>query len=439
MLEPWVTRALACGYTRPTMGGLPMPVKTGYPRIRLDCPHGHSFWSAAGPGCTVKCPDCLRAGNRVSVRMPSARPRNQRELTAWESQNAEREVSLSDKWDSVSPWNERILLWAPDDHSGVCGKCGKPMSWERARTVVCCPDCRMIDLAPNVGRFYATQAEHKKEITRPQRSKTRQTKIEFGRLKREKARIVENAIAFYSHSSVPHEFRGDALAIADLFKEYLPFVRDAGDETELSEVLSDLFKQWREESGPELRDDIRDARSRVIVPDEDDEEPEPESPRQVITVGSSNGNSPRCSCGMPAIMRIRYHGSPNDDILVCQKCSNEHVNKLRAGFGTIVERYDNPRNFWQTRQLPAGNGHAGANPSDFWNRYDTYVTQQARNAAIVYTKPQTRKCHYCSRIANRIATFQRNGGTLMRYVCDSCQITAIHDGGKISLALHPED
>lgn len=371
-----------------------MPVKTGYPRIRLDCPHGHSFWSAAGPGCTVKCPECLRAGNRVSVRMPSARPRNQRELTAWESQNAEREVSLSDKWDSVSPWDETILLWAPDDHSGVCSKCGKPMSWERARTVVCCPDCRVIDLAPNVGRYYAEQAEHKKEITRPQRSKTRQAKVEFGRLKREKIRVVESWIIFYSHSKVPQEYRDESFKVADLFREYVPFIRDSGDDAELNEILSELFQLWRDESGPELRDAIRDAirdaRLNVIQPDET------ETSDQESSVSPADGDNP--------------------------------YDSLRARM---------------LKALPAGNGYAGlakTNPADsFWSRYDIYVTQQARNSAIIRTQAQTRKCHYCSRIANRVATFQRNRGTLMRYVCDSCQITAVHDGGTISLALYPED
>jgi hypothetical protein len=238
-----------------------MPAKTSYPRVMLACPHGHTFRSAAGPGITVKCPDCLRTGLKVSVRMPSARPRNQRELTVWENRDGETEVPLSDKWESLKPWDGEINLWAPDDQTGMCPACGNPMHWERARTIIYCPECRHHDLAPNVARFYANQAEHKQEVTRPQRSKTRQALVEFGRRRREAIRDIESSITFYADSGVPAGLRADALRIADLYSEYLKLIRDVTDDAELTEILAELISQWRAESGPELLEQLMKPRT----------------------------------------------------------------------------------------------------------------------------------------------------------------------------------
>lgn len=245
-----------------------MPVRGRYPRIGLPCPRElHTIWTTSGPGVTVKCSDCQKAGyqTQISKRVPSSRPLNQHELTAWENRDAGPEIPLTDDpWADIPEWDGKIIpTWPPDKYSGVCGKCGKPRHWERARTVVWCLDCDAVWLAPDVHKVYAQQDEHTKEVVRPQRSKARNAKVAFGRRKLATIREIDEQIAFYSVATIPKEFRSASLKMADLFKVYRPLIADTDNDAEHDEHYSELMGTWENENGPELRDNILVTLTRI--------------------------------------------------------------------------------------------------------------------------------------------------------------------------------
>jgi hypothetical protein len=115
----------------------------------VKCRHDHRFTTKARPGGTTHCPQCRREGNRVAVRVPIGAGRQARTAAPAELGEGAETARLAAAWAAEAPavaeW--RAMPMRPAEGT-QCAKCGGPMAWHSAHTILVCLACPIKTVSP---------------------------------------------------------------------------------------------------------------------------------------------------------------------------------------------------------------------------------------------------------------------------------------------------
>lgn len=220
---------------------------TQLPEIELICRNRHSFTSRARGGSSVSCPACRPA--RVSVWIPRDRPRTEREARERAEHDGQAEgpaagSELAGRWERETPWPGKLVTLggrAGDE----CPECEGPLQWEPGRTVTYCPACKRIRLPAAVAGHYRRQDQRSAEVAvraEPDASVARAVRVRLNALKQRMADRVNEWVEVFD----PEELSGGPLRLALDYRAelaaYLPEIRNAASEADLTEIMAEIGK-----------------------------------------------------------------------------------------------------------------------------------------------------------------------------------------------------
>jgi hypothetical protein len=205
----------------------------------IRCPAGHTSRSAAKVGGTTSCPACRADGRgRVSCRVHPDTAPGPAGVTDSET------AHLAAAWAAElphAPWHEVLGEAAGQD----CPGCAGPMRWTGAGTALICPKCRQWSLPPAaLDRAAAAGAALERRASRAVAVSGAQARA--GRVR---IRAIQDALAQHVERLLddcdPDDYdksqdQRAAFEIGARLRAYLPEIRDAGTEHELSEVHAEV-------------------------------------------------------------------------------------------------------------------------------------------------------------------------------------------------------
>lgn len=253
---------------------------TGLPEVKLRCPSGHQFATTAAAGKAPRCPTCGR-----SKRVPVGRPTTARAAKRWQwnydrayqqslsasaddDQEDDQDPELTARWNSEVPWSGDI-----EDRAGGpgedCEDCSGALSWDARGTMICCPVCDYVDVAPSIAEHYARESSNSTEVAISERVNPIDEIAAQARLTGliiHTENEIEAGIRKYgdpdSYDLI--QWKRAALGFAATMRGWLPAIKNAQSESQLDQIRERIVNEVLDsESGKALRAEYRAARDRA--------------------------------------------------------------------------------------------------------------------------------------------------------------------------------